>query len=457
MGILIVQSAASSGGGAGSGWFENVHSDYTSCWIDPLNGNDSNGGGSKLAAKKTIPAGSALVTGGGERLIIVPSAPIVLGADWTLPAGGSSNDARVVVTGEPEAEDAPEIIMGSAGQYRCMFSLNGARPFVTMRKLHMHTSDVGAIITVGEANAMDDFIGEYLNVHGIDWPDDDNAALVYLKQAAANRAIIRYCKLGGVRNDGSYYANGPAILVYENEDVVIHHCELYDAQHGVRWKQPPPNGHGPYIHHNIIHQIGSVGVLLMRDQEGTSGNYSGARVHRNLFYDVGDCSVNSVDHNAQTDYIDIDHNTFAEDAGWTQMELLGAKGRITNNIFATDVISISTKDPGSQANRILRSNNNGFRSGTTFVLGEYLSGTNRREYTGLPAWQAAKTSHNHVDLSELDAANPDLASVQFSSLTDTFTAHGSRDYQLKVTSSLKGIASDGGDPGYDPADCGPGW
>lgn len=448
-----------------SGYFGDPYSAYTTYWLDPLNGSDANPGTSQFSAKKTLQAGINLLTTGGSRLIVIPTATLPQSATVTFPAStGTSSSARVVVQGLPSANAGPTIVM--APNTEIYVNQGGVRDDVTFRKLEVYNSSTSGVgnYSSGENGLLhwDGNFGclgilvEYCYLHNN--LAADNTAAVRI-DGAHTGAVFQYNKVANITtSNGSH--NGGGIFTYATPAAYAHHNDISGCgtQFFLKKCSNASANNGWAIDRNILHDGSGTagdGILLSEQGAGDVGGFFDTSITRNLFYNLADCvSQNNAENTLQSSRFQFAWNTCAQDVQIAALFCAMTAIQIHSNVLMPSTEMLELDYTSTYLNGISLCNNNAIYTGAgqQWWMSRFAP-TGSAEFMSLATWQTAKSVGARPELT----TDPDANSVAYSNIAANFPSYASRNYALAAGSALRGIGQGGTDPGYIASDCGPGW
>jgi hypothetical protein len=463
--------------GSSSGFFADPYSSYNTFWVDALNGSDSNSGNSQLNAKQTLAAGIALLSaGGGNRLMVVPTATysIPVNTTLTLPSySGATSSARVVIQGLPSASVCPQIVYGLNSYF--YVNQNGTRDYAVFRKL-----DISGSGTSGSPNTT--------VAPGL---------LTWLSNAVCASPLVQFCKLHdnwstditcGIRIEGAHTNtefsynhiynmgnngnadNAAGMLTYQTPNIWFHNNDVVNCGALVFFKRCPPStsNNGPIVENNYFHngagQTYNVdGVLFSEQGAGDTDAFFNSTVRYNLFEGMQLACIRQVnDQNTlQSDIFLSNNNTYAN---CSEAESFRAMTNISRNssIYMMTVpgsngaFILEMQAPGGgYANSVAQSDYNSIYTGSGVNYFWQRFGTGTTSWSSQSTWQSGAPG-----VVTGISSTPDTHSQTFASILTNFPNSGSggiAGWGLASGSSLKGTGLGGIDPGYNPANCGPGW
>lgn len=452
-----------------SGYYADPYSTYTTYWVDPLNGNDANPGTSQASAKQTLAAGVALLTVGGSRLIVLPTAVLNVSSNLTFPAAtGTSASARIVVQGLPSASTSPQVVLAQNVEW--IVNMNAARDYVVLRKLNVSGSGTQASPGTGAVGLIrwyPDYpcqspLVQYCELHN--QVSQDITAGIRIEGAHVG-AEFSYNKIHDLANTANT-RNGCGIISYKTASVWVHHNEIYNCSALIYDKQcaaTSPNGWT--IEHNSLHNWSDTAVLHSEAGSSDPNGFSGPIVQYNLFYGGAGasnfaCGQENQENLAQSTNFTLRWNTFAEDTPYAILFRAMTAITVHSNVIMATNEKVELDDaysPRGWTNSITQWDYNAYLtgSGDQWWLGRYPASGQPAAYeaTSLAQWQTAFSVGGRYELT----ANPDTHATSFTSVATNFPNYASRDYTLASGSPLKGTGLGGSDPGYNPSDIGPGW
>lgn len=466
-GVLPSLIGTSTPPSTGSGLTADPYSGYAQTfWADALNGNDANPGTSKLSAKKTFPAGMALLQTPQSRLMVVPSGVYTVSTTLGFPAGGTSDSARMVVQGDPSAGTTlPQIVFApNAGLY---INQNGARPYVTLRKLDISSSSsassptsISLVVFLSDTPCIG-FQAQFNRLH--DAHGSDITCGIRMEGSLStgveisNNYFYNFATADGASSD-----NAAGILTYQVPSAQIHHNDLTRSPCLIYIKRCPPStaNNGWNVYKNFLHDYTNDGIYMAQQGAGDLDGFFDTFITDNFFSNgVQGIRQSNIQNTLQSSRITVARNTFANMQNAISFAAMTGIDINSNVLMATtQLLELVFASPF--VNRIARCNNNAIltSTGQSWNMDEFdHTGTTPvpKKYTSLPTWQKGFSVDARPEL----AADPDVNSVGFTtaSIATNFPNLASGDPTLALTSVLKGIGLGGIDPGCNKADLGTGW
>lgn len=449
---------------SGAGFFSDPYSAYTQYWVDGLNGNDSNPGTSQLNAKKTLSAGTALLTNGGSVLNVLSTATYAPTTSVMFPAAtGTSPTAQVVIRGLPSytRSQMPQTVFGpNAGFY--LNGNNNAVPNLTFWKMNVSSSSSSgslaqvSLIQFLSQSACVNFQVLYCELHDI--YGQDLTACIHAEGSGSTGMQVAYSYLYNVQtSDGSTSDNGACILEYQIQAMYVHHNDMTGAPCLMYFKRcyPGTSNNGPIVWYNRLHDYNNDGVYMGEQGGGdTDGNFDSSFIGNLFLNGVQAIRQNETENTLQSSRCLIQNNTcagMANDWAFAGMTALN----INSNVMMATSQLLELQNPSPLANGISNCNNNAIltSTGQSWNMNEF--GTGAQKFTTLATWQTAFSVSGRPELT----ANPDVNSLGFTtaSLGTNFPNNASGDWSIASGSPLFAIGAGGTTPGYSQSNCGPGW
>lgn len=339
----------------------------------------------------------------------------------------------------------------------------------------------GVCPSTGGSGRFSGLIVEYCKIHKFVYSStagEGGSGPFYIPAVPSNTDTfeVRYCKVyDSIGTDGTTDSKPFAAFETYGGSFNIHHNEVYLCPtffSGKVLTSTVPNG---TLHHNLVHDCGNNGSGMIEGEAGGEGNgFDGLYVYNNLFYWTG-----------------LDNAHYGTPASNSCYNDTGANGNTTaptdirfyNNTFVQALGNVSNPTLWNINTTAVQIYNNVILGSTPFVVREdlhlgtysfcdynvyfnpstfYLNLNGSPQSVGsFAAWQTAHT--NNPTFAGL-AADPDAhginigaLSVSWNTIAANFPNNASNDYTIAAGSPLKGAGQGGVDPGYNPADCGPGW
>lgn len=513
--IGLATGAVSTQGGGGTGFYADPFSSYT-CYIADTtfagtNGTSEtvswNGGTITCPAYKADANGTfqpainaaAAVNGGASQRVC-----LLAGQTWTFVTdaaikipnlSGTSNTARFVIQGDPAATSSTMPIISGGGQpggaftigagnsdptYGPNYGWSATNSYVTIRKVEI-TDFVGSStgqqlgfgILLGNNN-YNGFVVEYSKIHDLRFYQGGtgaNSPVMTITPGDTATFEVRYNKLYDmVSISGAATVPFAAVETYGGV-FSIHHNEVYEMPVLFAGKVLTPTSPNGSIYKNLVHDVVD---MIEFEAGGENTGINGISIYDNLFYwenlnnsvfgPASDADVwNDFGANGNTTYptnVQFYNNTIDANIGGAGS--LAFWNQVTSDIQGYNNIFLGGYPLAVQANSSMASfsswDYNFYFNPQIFYLNEDSSPASVGSFT---AWQSAHTTYpSFTGLS----ANPDTHGADISAfasghntILENFPNSGSYDYTIAAGSPLKGAGQGGVDPGYNPADVGPGW
>jgi Right handed beta helix region len=342
--------------------------------------------------------------------------------------------------------------------------------YTTVRKVELRNGNNGTGIYVGgEGNA--DFVTiEYCHIHHTMNPARDNNGGIYSNGEHSN-LLVQYCKIHD-NTEAGRMMGGWGIESYFTRNATVRFCEFYNAGGGVFVKAPTRSGSGQgwTITNNVFRDMtmnNVQGGVYYGEQSAADAAYVNDVVAYNLFYNISAAAMYAAmpDKRTTNTGLSFYNNTIAQDCGDGLSLGPWIGTRFYNNISLAQRNHVATFAAWTGSSNFALIDYNAYRNGA-WELNRY--GTPNLRFStlmgkGPSSWQAAHSNFSSPELATLAGThNPDLNSIAIGSFVNSavdanFNDPSARNYGLKSSSPLKGRALNGGDPGYDPNNCGPGW
>lgn len=456
-------------GVSGNGFFADPYAAYATIYWDPVSGNDTWTGSSRIATgpngpKLTLGACAALMTGNHQRIFALNTGIYTLTADVNWPTNTASGVNQIVLQGDPVSATCFKILRTNGA--KLFPNASNSANNLCFRKIEMYSNDSGSPIS-GETALLwygPDFVCsgmtvEYCILHDV--YGTDNTSPVFFQGVHSN-FVFQYSKFYNAYNSGgTSNHNGACLFTYQTPNVLVDHCDLSAGGCLIYMKRCSPSTgatNGWTITNNIFHDApGNDSILVSEQGGGDVGGFFGVLIQNNLFYNVGQCVDQANNENTvQSSGFVFIQNTVAQDVtnafGWRAMLNI----TYYNNVEMPSTINLALLDassPNGFVNTISEWDYNAILTtqGQVWWMDRY--GASPKQYTTLSTWRTAFSVDARPELS----ANPDTHSTTFTSIPTNFPNYLTRDYTLAGGSPLKGTGQGSVDPGYNSANCGPGW
>jgi hypothetical protein len=215
------------------------------------------------------------------------------------------------------------------------------------------------------------------------------------------------------------------------------------------------SNNGWIITNNNFHDYTNDGIYMAEQGAGDTDGFFDSVLTGNLFLNgLQGFRQNNTQNTLQSSRFLIQNNTFASMSNDIAFAAMTAININSNVMMATSQL-LELQNPSPLANGISNCNNNAIltSTGQSWYMNEFGSGSH--QFTSLATWQTAFSVGGRSELT----TNPDVNSVGFvsSSINTNFPNNATGNWGLASGSVLRGIGAGGIDPGYNAANCGPGW
>lgn len=462
------------GAPAGGAFFDDPFSTYPTIYLDPVNGNDTWDGSSKVATsphgpKLTLAACTATLTGSQGRIFCLNTGILTVSANVNWPVNTSSSINQIVLQGDPASSSCFKILLASGA---LLFpnqnnSVNG----ICFRKIEVYTNNLAspisgetALVWYGPDHICNGFTTQYCKLHDV--YGTDNTGCVFFQGVHSNFGFYNtygynsYTTGGGGSLDHSNH-NGALFFTYQTPNVVVENCDLSAAGSLLYLKRCSPSTgtiNGWTIINTWFHgATGNTAILISEQGGGDVGGFFGIDIENNLFSGIGQC-VNQVnnENTVQSSGITFAHNTIANDVPFAS----GFQA-MTNITFHSNVVCDTTdvtalldaSSPNGYVNTIALWDYDSYYTPQGQNWGMDIYGASPHTFTSLATWETAFSVGARPELS----ANPDTHALGFSSLATNFPNFSTGNWTLAPGSVLKGTGMGGTDPGVNQALIGPGF
>jgi hypothetical protein len=368
-----------------------------------------------------------------------------------LPNVVGSAAARVVLMGHPD-QPMPQIDFGgSVGG----FVITNQRYWV-FRKLEVrNTSSHGCFRIAADGSSASNLLWEYVYAHLCRAGPGDNLGAIHNQGQSAPECVIRHSHVGDVAQaNGALDDNKSAVHAYNWNGLLVEHARLFEARNGCRVKRAgDANPNGWTVRCCTLHDLhNGIEYTIQGGGFPDGAPHFGPVVHDCLFLACSNAVEAPLGETfAQSSGLSVYGCTFGVDCN-VALVLGGFVGvTLHSNSYLQTGATLHFSSPGSWLNQLAHSERNANRVKLWRLNGYSSQGV----YTSFNAWRNARTNDNPPQLSALDAAGPDLNSIDITNVAAHYVNAAAGNYTRVAGSALIGAGLNGRNIGADSY--GPNW